>query len=169
MLILVVSEVMFFAGFLSGFNILRARSAAGYWPPPEVPLLAVVPTAVVSVALLLSAVAVYLAGRDSNRRSVVRKLRVGVLLAASFVGYQVYEFVVLAREGLDMVTTAYGGFFFTIVGAHALHCVVAIAILLWSLARVLRGELSPAMFRAVRVFWYFVVGLWPILYAQVYL
>lgn len=169
MLIFVISEVMFFGGFVSAFSILRARAAEGYWPPPEAPLLPAVSTAVVTVALLLSGAAVFLAGRAPTRDAAQRYLQAAGVLAAVFVVYQVYEFAVLVREGLDMVTTAFGGFFFTIVGAHALHCVVAILVLGWAAGRSRAGRLSPAMFRAVRIFWYFVVGLWPFLYARVYL
>ena len=30
-------------------------------------------------------------------------------------------------------------------------------------------RLLPGSFQAAQVFWYFVVGMWPILYVQVYL
>jgi hypothetical protein len=35
--------------------------------------------------------------------------------------------------------------------------------------RLRRGQLSDAAFLAIQIFWYFVVGLWPILYWRVYL
>jgi hypothetical protein len=35
--------------------------------------------------------------------------------------------------------------------------------------RLSRLKLLPGPFQAAQLFWYFVVGMWPILYVQVYL
>jgi hypothetical protein len=54
--------------------------------------------------------------------------------------------------------------FMALVGA--LTC--AVAMLLRSIG-VDRGVLEASAFQAIRLYWYFVCGLWPILYWQVYL
>lgn len=167
MVIFVFAEVMFFAGFLSAFELVGARAPAGWWPPPGDPALPVAATGGATVALLLSGVAVFWAG--FRPAATTRALSAGLALGSAFVAYQVWEFVRLLKLGFTLISSAHGGFFYTIVGAHALHAVAAAAVLGWALRRWSAGQLGAAPFRAVRIFWYFVVLLWPAIYAVVYL
>ncbi|MSQ01977.1 MAG: heme-copper oxidase subunit III [Myxococcales bacterium] len=171
MVIVVFCEVMFFAGFLSGFSLIGARAPAGWWPPPGDPALPVAATGGASLALLISGVAVFWAGRRlvADRAAALRLLWSAVAFASAFLVYQVYEFVRLVSVGFTMVSSAHGGFFYTIVGAHALHAVIAVAVLSWAVRRLSAGDLRPPAFTAVRMYWYFVVGLWPAIYSVVYL
>ena len=68
-----------------------------------------------------------------------------------------------------MASSTHGGFFYLIVGVHALHAVGALVALVFMYQRLTHLKLLPGPFSASQVFWYFVVGLWPILYLQVYL
>ena len=52
---------------------------------------------------------------------------------------------------------------------HAIHAVAALIFLVRSYLKLTRHQLSRSTFAAAQVFWYFVVGLWPILYLRVYL
>lgn len=171
MVVFIFTEVMFFAGLVSGYSIVKGRALAGIWPPVTDPDLPAGATALSTVALLLSGLAVFLAGKRyvPDRAGAMRLLWAGTVLATGFVVWQCVEAAQLLRAGLTMVSSAHGGFFYTIVGAHALHAVVAIVILTLANVRLARGAMTPAVFRAVRVFWYFVVGLWPFLYTVVYL
>ena len=90
-------------------------------------------------------------------------------LGALFVAVQGVEWARLLAYGLTMRSSQYGSFFYLIVGMHAAHAVAAIAVLLHARARLARNALGADAFAAVRVFWYFVVGVWPVLYAVVYL
>ena len=49
---------------------------------------------------------------------------------------------------------------------HAGYIVRALA---WAFRLLVRGRLRYNTFLTVQVFWFFVVGVWPILYMQVYL
>lgn len=171
MMIFVVTEVMFFAGLISAHTIISSRAPGGIWPPAGEPMLPVRETAWITLALLLSGVAVAWAGHryKTSPTAAVPGLTVAGALAALFVGAQVWEATHLIREGLTLVSSAHGGFFYTIVGAHALHTVIALLILGFTWRGVRAGTMSPALFQTVRIFWYFVVGLWPFLYAVVYL
>lgn len=171
MLILVVSEAMFFAGLVSAYSIISSRAPGGVWPPAGDPVLPVVETGISTIPLLLSGAAVFWSGRvfAKDRKAAMSPMLVAGVLASLFVGAQVYEATQLLAEGLTLQSSAHGGFVYTIVGAHALHTVVALGILAWSILRLRRDTLSPALFSAIRIFWYFVVGLWPFLYARVYL
>jgi cytochrome c oxidase subunit 3 len=68
-----------------------------------------------------------------------------------------------------MQSGTHGAIFYLIVGAHALHAVVAIAILTAIYFPMRRGTLRPSTFTATQIFWYFVVLLWPVIYLRVYL
>jgi cytochrome c oxidase subunit III len=87
----------------------------------------------------------------------------------AFVLLQGVEWVRLLREGLTMTSSNHGAFFYLIVGAHALHAMVAIAALSYVYFLMHRARLSSSTFIATQVFWYFVVVLWPIIYLRVYL
>jgi heme/copper-type cytochrome/quinol oxidase subunit 3 len=171
MLIFVGAEAMFFAGLVSAFVI--ARSHAIGWPPPGQPRLPVAATALNTLVLLASGAVLLAAGRAGatvfGRRLALRHLTVAAALGAVFVAVQGVEWARLLAFGLTMRSSQYGSFFYLIVGMHAAHAVAAIAVLLHARVRLARGTLSPDAFAAVRVLWYFVVGVWPVLYAVVYL
>lgn len=171
MLIFVIVEAMIFAGFISAFTIARANAPGQIWPPPGQPRLPIEETAVNTAALLLSGLIMFLAHRafqkDPARARVPLAISIG--LGAFFVLFQGMEWVQLLEQGLTLTSSSQGGFFYLIVGAHGLHVIGALGLLAVVMARLLRGTLSNNTFAAAQVLWYFVVGLWPILYAKVYL
>jgi cytochrome c oxidase subunit 3 len=167
--IFVASEAMLFAGLISAFTITRASSLLG-WPPPGQPRLPTEETAINTIALLASGVVLWLAGRAhrSEQRSAARPMLAALALAAFFVAFQGWEWTQLLAQGLTMLSSQHGAFFYLIIGIHALHCVAAILALAWAYRRLATGVLASSTFQAVRVFWYFVVGLWPLIYWRVY-
>jgi heme/copper-type cytochrome/quinol oxidase subunit 3 len=168
MLIFVIAEAMLFAGLVSAFMIVRA--SAPIWPPPGQPRLPIGATALNTAALLASGVAVWLAQRAFRREppAARRPLLAGIALGAAFVVFQGVEWVRLIGQGLTLTSSTHGGFFYLIVGLHALHAIAAIAALAWAGWLLSRSQLRQTTFAAVQIFWYFVVGLWPILYLRVY-
>ena len=97
-------------------------------------------------------------------------LLASILLGSFFVAFQGYEWLGLIREGLTLTSSTHGSFFYLIVGLHGLHAVVALGFLVGIYVRMRADQpLLSSTFAAARVFWYFVVGLWPILYLRVYL
>ena len=197
MFVFVLTEVMLFAGLVSAFAIARSRALFG-WPPPGQPRLPFEETAVNTAALLLSGVALWLAGRAFTGASAAlatatpvtaatpapsvspsaspspapkktaRWLAAAFVLGAFFVGFQGVEWYQLIGHGLLLQTSQHSAFFYLIVGTHALHALAAIAALGMVSLRLARGTLSAETFQAVRVFWYFVVLVWPTLYLMVY-
>ena len=169
MLIFVIVETMLFAGLISAFTIIR--SSAMVWPPPNQPRLPIEETALNTAALLVSGVFLSLARRSFGRDRVrtQRSLLLSMLLGAFFVIFQGVEWVALIREGLTLSSSNFGSFFYLIVGMHALHAVAALGLLAYAWIRLTRGWLASSQLAAAEVFWYFVVGLWPILYLVVYL
>jgi cytochrome c oxidase subunit III len=74
----------------------------------------------------------------------------------------------LIRQGLTLTSSNHGSFFYLIVGMHGAHVVAGLLFLSWAWWRLRGGFLSSSAFGAVQVFWFFVVGLWPVLYLLVY-
>ncbi len=169
MLIFVGTEVMMFAGFISAFTIAKANEPV--WPPPGQPRLPIEETLLNTVALLVSGALLYWAGKrlQVSPKAAHNWMLGAMVLGGGFVVFQGFEWYGLISQGLTLTSGPLGGFFFLIVGAHALHAIaglVALVGMYWQL----RGErLHPDSMWAGQIFWYFVVGLWPILYWQVYL
>jgi cytochrome c oxidase subunit III len=169
MLIFVSTEVMLFAGMISAFLILRA-SAVGAWPPAGQPRLPLEETAINTVALLASGFMLWRARRAfaDSPASAVRPLTIAMALGAFFVLFQGYEWVMMIGQGLTLTSSNHGSFFYLIVGLHGAHVVAGLAVLSWAWWRLRGGFLAGSSFAAAQVFWFFVVGLWPVLYLLVY-
>lgn len=170
MLLFVFTEVMLFAGLISAHVVYVSSRVGEMWPPPGQPLLPFAETAVNTVALILSGlflVAAQFAFSREGRRALL-PLGISVLLGLFFVGFQGVEWLALIGEGLTLTSSTYGAFFYLIVGAHAIHAVVAVGCLVWALLRMRQGRLDAVQFGSVQVFWYFVVLVWPVVFFQVY-
>lgn len=167
----VFTEAMLFAGFISAFGIVRDNALPGAWPPPGQPRLPFERTALNTVALLLSGIALYVAGRRHRAAGAGAAqgwLGAAVLLGTYFVAAQGAEWVALVSQGLTMQSSQLGSFFYTIVGAHALHAVAALVLMVLAWLGMRHGTLRDSRFSAARVLWYFVVLVWPVLYWRVY-
>ncbi len=170
-LVFIFTEVMFFAGLISAHSVVKSQVAGQLWPPYGQPRLPVEETAVNTLALLASGVVLVIAWfayrREPNSARI--PLLVAILLGAVFVAFQGVEWTALLGEGLTIQSSAYGGFFYLIVGAHALHAVGALVALVWLFYKLDREELTASQLATVSAFWYFVVLVWPVLYLKVYL
>jgi cytochrome c oxidase subunit 3 len=169
MLVCVGAEVMFFMGLISAFTISRAGVPAGIWSLPATPLPAA-STAFNTAALFASAVLVFVTYRQLGRQSpsASRTLLAAWILGALFVALQGREWWQLLGAGFTMHASRLGAFFYLIVGTHALHAVAALIGLGVAWRRLTQGALSRSFFLGAATFWYFVVGIWPIIYLRVY-
>lgn len=170
MLLFVIAEIMLFAGLISAFEIIKAGSI-GSWPPPGQPRLPAGETAINTAALLVSgATLLYARHVQRQRRSrAVTPLAIAIVLGAFFVVFQGVEWLAMLRQGLTVTSSSMGSFFYLIVGLHAAHAVAAL-IYLGAVWWWMRQDLHVrSQFAGAQLFWYFVVGMWPFLYYQVYL
>ena len=167
------AEVMFFAGLIGAFLVLRLSSEV--WPPPSQPRLPVWITGFNTLVLLVSGLAMQRASLAARLRDQVRLsgwlLATGVL-GALFLCIQGYEWVRLIGFGLTMRSGLYGSTFYALIGLHGLHVLGALVWVgvVWALAR--RGRYVSGDTVGVEtctMYWMFVVALWPVLYGLVYL
>jgi len=171
MLIFIFTEVMFFSGLISAHAIVKSQSAGQLWPPYGQPRLPVEQTALNSLALLVSGVVLVLTwfAFQRGREAARIPLLLSIILGSVFVGFQGMEWTALLAEGLTMQSSAYGGFFYLIVGTHAIHAAGALLALVWAFWQLDQGALTKHQLATVSAFWYFVVLVWPVLYWKVYL
>lgn len=171
MVLFLITEVMFFAGLISAFLVLRA--GAVLWPPLDQPRLPVGITAVNTAILLLSGGTMHRAVTAARRRGGPgRWLDATALLGALFLAIQGSEWVRLVGFGLTTSSSLYGGTFYTLVGAHGIHVLAALIVLVSVALRTRRARGAAASSRALglcRMYWLFVVAVWPVLYVLVYL
>jgi len=167
------AEVMFFAGLIGAFLVLRLSSEV--WPPPSQPRLPVWITGFNTLVLLCSYFTMQRASLTARLRDQVRLsgwLLATAVLGALFLCIQGYEWVRLIGFGLTMWSGLYGSTFYALIGLHGLHVLGALAWVgvVWTLAR--QGRYASGRAAGVELcamYWTFVVGLWPVLYGLVYL
>jgi heme/copper-type cytochrome/quinol oxidase subunit 3 len=162
------TEAMLFAGLVSAFLILRAGAPA--WPPPGQPRLPVAVTGANTAVLLASAWTMHRAV-GARGPTIVRWLFATTALGATFLVVQGAEWVALLRHGLRASTSLYAATFYTVIGCHGVHVAAAVLTLVGLVAWVRRGGVEQCRtgIRVCRLYWLFVVALWPVLYVLVYL
>jgi len=168
MLIFVLTELMLFAGLISAFTIIR--SSAIVWPPPGQPRLPFEATAFNTTVLLLSGAALVWTRRrfERSRAAARRPMLLAIALGAFFVVVQGAEWVAMIGQGLTLTSSTLGSFFYLTVGLHGLHAVAALILLGVTYRRLRRGWLASSQLGTAEVLWYFVVGVWPVLWLVVY-
>jgi cytochrome c oxidase subunit 3 len=95
-----------------------------------------------------------------------------VLLGATFLGFQAYEYIHAYRElNLKLTSGVYGSTFFMLTGFHGFHVFVGMLMLLFITIRIMRGHFTPERhfgFEGAAWYWHFVDVVWLGLYVVVY-
>jgi cytochrome c oxidase subunit 3 len=55
------------------------------------------------------------------------------------------------------------------VGAHAVHAIAALLLMATVWLPLRRGLMPVGRFQAAEVFWFWVVGIWPLIFGMIYL
>ncbi len=165
--LLVAAEVMFFAGLVSALLVARANMTV--WSVADQPRFPVLRTALNSMILLLSGLTLRRAAREERAsgwsQDVTRWVGITAVLGGMFLSLQGVEWFRLLRHGITATVSLAAGFFYLIVGAHALHVIAGLIVLgIVGLGAPSRRRLEVAV-----IYWSFVVLLWPVLYVLVYL
>ena len=195
----IASEVMFFAAFFGALFYVRTISVpelghmlsshgvtlypdfTGSWPSagPKgaqfTPMGAWGIPALNTALLLSSGVTVtwaHWALLKNNRLHLSLGLAATVLLGATFLGFQAYEYHHAYTElGLTMGAGAYGATFFMLTGFHGFHVTLGTIMLAVILLRCLNGHFDSERhfaFEGVAWYWHFVDVVWLLLFVFVY-
>jgi len=167
-----VAESMFFAGLIGAYIVFRVSTPV--WPPNDLPRLPIGLTWLNTLVLMASAWSMLTALR-ALKADQQERLRRGLLwtalLGAVFVAVQGSEWARLVGHGLTLSSGTYGGTFYVLIGAHALHVVGALLWVLAIAARAHGGAYSARRGSSVEVcaiYWFYVCTLWLVLFALVY-
>jgi cytochrome c oxidase subunit 3 len=170
---LIVAETMLFAGFVGMYLVFRL--SAPEWPPPNQPRLPLFVTVLNSLVLFGSMVPmVWALGavRRDDVPAVARNLRLTAMLGSLFLIVQGIEWVRLVGHGLTMGSSVYGGTFYVVIGCHAFHVLTAVAWLVVVTMLAARGAFTAQRHDGLEMcgmYWFFVSGLWAVLFPLVYL
>ncbi|MBI4355064.1 MAG: heme-copper oxidase subunit III [Candidatus Omnitrophica bacterium] len=173
MWVFLASEVMFFAGLIGAYLVLRM--GATEWPAPGA-LLNVPLTALNTFFLICSSVTMVLAYAAIHHRNDQRGLRnylaATTAIGALFLGIQVFEYSKLIHHGLTISSSLFGNCFFTLTGFHGAHVFGGVVTMLIITLQAFRGRFSSDRHLAVEaagLYWHFVDLVWIILFTIVYL
>jgi cytochrome c oxidase subunit 3 len=112
--------------------------------------------------------------KKGNRGALVMWMAATVLLGATFLGFQVYEYVAAYSEhhNLTLASGIYGSTFFMLTGFHGLHVTLGTIMLIVITLRCAKGHFTADKhfgFEAVAWYWHFVDVVWLGLFIFVYL
>lgn len=181
MWVFLLSEVMFFAGLIGAYIILRFANPEQWAAPGEV--LNVPLTAFNTFMLICSSVTMvkaFAAIEHGDQAGLKRWLLATIVLGAAFVGIQIFEYIKLVEHGFVPFASQYtagggplyGSTFYTMTGFHGAHVSIGVLCLIFTLVKALRGHYTEEYFSGVEImglYWHFVDLVWIILFTIVYL
>ncbi len=107
-----------------------------------------------------------------QRSKTVFWMWITVLLGATFLGFQIYEYMhAYADLNLKLSSGVYGSTFYMLTGFHGFHVFVGMLMLLFITLRLQKGHFTPQRhfgFEGAAWYWHFVDVVWLGLYVVVY-
>ncbi len=171
-MVLLAAETMLFMGLVGAYVLYR--NAAPVWPPSGLPRLPLLVTWLNTAVLVSSGYTMHRARRAAHAgeaAAVVRCLAGTATLGVLFLIVQGSEWLRLIQHGLTLSSGTFGASFYTVIGLHGAHVLAAVVWLLGVCAVASTRGLPRArvIVEVCAVYWYFVVALWPVLFALLYL
>jgi len=171
-ILFVASECVFFAALFGAYFTVRAQATV--WPPTgiEEGLKTLPLPAIATTILLLSSFTMQfaiVAIRMGDRRTMLRLLKVTLVMGATFLGMQAYDYATL---GFSIHDTVYGTTFFTMTGFHGAHVFGGLVFIYLMLARGWSGQLTKEnhyALEACAIYWHFVDIVWIGLFSTLYI
>ncbi|HZY40933.1 MAG TPA: cytochrome c oxidase subunit 3 [Anaerolineae bacterium] len=167
----IASEVMFFMALIGLYLAYRGQTSwANFHSALDIPL-----TAVNTFILLTSSLMVVLAvsaAQQGHKRNLTVWLAATVILGATFVSIQAFEYSRLGADGHTLSSDLAGSVFFTLTGFHGLHVIIGVVWCAFVLLRAARGGFTSSNYMAVELFglyWHFIDVVWILLFTIIYL
>jgi heme/copper-type cytochrome/quinol oxidase subunit 3 len=166
------SEVMFFAGLIAAYIVLRAGSPG--WPivseALNVPLVAV--NTFILIVSSVTMVQAYAGIEVGDQKKLRNMLLATAALGIIFIGIQGIEWGALLREGTTAQDSLFGATFYTLTGFHGAHVTGGVVGLVLVMLKAFRGGYTQAAHEGVELmglYWHFVDVVWIMLFTIVYL
>ena len=171
-ILFVASECVFFAALFGAYFTVRAQ--APVWPPKGISegLHALPLPAIATSMLILSSFTMQFAVfaiRMGDRRTMMRLLKITLLLGGAFLGMQGYDY---AKLGFSIHDTVFGTTFFTMTGFHGAHVAGGLVFIYLMLARGWSGQITKEnhyALEAAAIYWHFVDIVWIGLFSTLYI
>lgn len=166
--IILASESVFFATLLVAYVALRGQTN---WAMDHSLRRLTIPLMNTAI-LILSAVPARLAilnMQNGKQSAAFTAMLSTLLLGLVFVAGQIFEF---SHAGFHIDDQSFGGVFFTLMGFHALHVLAGGIFLIINSIRTRLGDFSAHNYSSLELstwFWYYVIGVWLVLFAALYL
>ncbi|MGB2621688.1 MAG: cytochrome c oxidase subunit 3 [Candidatus Acidiferrum sp.] len=171
MFALITGESALFTIFVVAYLFYIGKSLSGPTPQQvlEVPIFG-------TICLLSSSLTIWLAERaiTRNRLSAFTLwLGVTICLGLIFLGGTAIEWhKLLYRDGLTISTNLFGTTYYSLVGLHATHVIIGLAMLtilfLFTVARRV-GEQHAERIAVLALYWHFVDSVWVVVFTVVYI
>jgi len=172
MWLFLASEVMFFAGLIGAYIVLRTSAPA--WPVVSgllnVPLVA--GNTFILIVSSVTMVRAFASIEEGDHKGLRTMLVATAALGTLFLSIQAIEWTALIREGTTASSDLFGSTFFTLTGFHGLHVLGGVIWLLFVIAKAFRGGFNQAEHGGVELmglYWHFVDVVWIFLFTIVYL
>ncbi len=170
MVMLITTESMIFAGLISADLFVRASSKS--WPQGGIARPELLEVSIFTVVLLASSIPVWW-GERGIIRGDVRRLRLGLgigfVMGAAFLVYTIVDF---ATADFGWTANAYASLHDTIIGLHAMHVAIGLAMSLGVQAKAWTGRVDEHRHVTVRMFamyWHFVDAVWIVVFSTLFL
>jgi cytochrome c oxidase subunit III len=171
MLALIVAETAIFGIFVVAYIYYIGKSVTGPYPRQvlELPIFN-------TVCLLSSSFTIWIAERalkQGKMGAFSLWWALTVILGAIFLGGTALEWhKLIYHDGLTISTNLFGTTFYSLVGLHASHVIIGLAmlsiVLIFSLTGKLKSEHSKQL-EVLSLYWHFVDGVWVVVFTVVYI
>lgn len=175
MILFIVSEVFFFAGFFWAFyhsSLVPTHDLGGCWPPTGITPLNPLEVPLLNTSVLLaSGVSITWAHHsliEGKRNHINQALLITITLGLYFTILQASEYFETSFSISDGI---YGSTFFIATGFHGLHVIIGSTFLIVCLLRQLKFHFTSKHhfgFEAAAWYWHFVDVVWLFLYVSIY-
>jgi cytochrome c oxidase subunit 3 len=165
----ILSEAMLFGGFFAAYFVLR--SGTSVWGPPGSERPELLLPGINTILLVTSSFTLQwavLGVRKGNTGQLRRGLLVTILLGATFLAIQGYEF---ATNGFGLSAGVFGSTFYTLTGFHGAHVLIGLLFLIALAVRARRGLCDSdnhVEVEAGSYYWHFVDIVWLGLFSTLY-
>ncbi len=173
MMMLILSESVFFMSLLVTYSFYLGKSNTGPTPKEVLDLPPIIRN---SVFLLSSSGTIYWALRalkKGNKRQFYLGMWITIILAVFFLwgtGQEWWDLIV--DKGLLPATNIFGSSFYTLVGFHALHVTVGVIAMLIIIGATVRGHITKEHSIGAEVvswYWHMVDTVWVFIFILVYI
>lgn len=169
MWVFLASEIMFFAGLIGSYIVLRLANAET-WPNPS-EILGTTVLAINTFVLICSSLTMVMAleaAKKGNQAALKKNLTLTMAGGIFFLTVKLADYTHLVHGGFTISSNLFGSFYYMLTGFHGLHVFAGVVALAVMRVKAGRGQFSPTNYDAIEstgLYWHFVDLVWIFLFA----